>query len=526
MTTPSLEFSLEEIATHIGANAFASITDASTSGLQHLSSILDETPLSIPDISKGITHTDYLAAREQAARATTLAAVTGDARLKEYVEAWVGMQKAYAQKVIAGIKGGVEGLQKQLEKYDEELTKGEQKREALKKLDPKLCGTDAIYLLLKEEVDGLDKVKTEREKTHRALAGSFKVEETLTALINSGIQAIHYRIPSVEEIQELLKDKKYSGPAFEPFTVSTWTSIADLFSRDLELPELAPRARDSVRVRRTGEVSNMNLDDLPIVLSELVRVYQYVLSLAPGTTVVPLGVKEGLSIEIFSTIAISSYFDNNPAVFGVKKMDKGGSKTFIRQESCSAPDKGTFLEAMLHPGVLNHPDLKQVNDFYLQKLLGAMREHQGAYSGFTKTDLQEVARANGFPLSKIYISLGLNEENGIEQISSDDSREEQYKFKDFKVTERQLSYAKDGVAEFGINRFSAQDLASKVTDQRRDMMMSTTVAAGILQQYSKELGLRLVSRDPEMYQRKDRPAAATEPTKAGADKPTGVETLM
>jgi len=175
------------IASLLGADAFAPLRHESAS--KQLTVLLDQQPsVTIPDKIEDDT---YLRLRDQLAKSSTLAAMAGDSRLENYVNQWTELQKRYGRQIIDGVTAGLKKQKEDLELYDQELREGEAERRRYEVLGNKkfleLTNEEIQELqTLKKKVLDLDKTAKDREETYRAVQGVSSVEQTLTALIQSG----------------------------------------------------------------------------------------------------------------------------------------------------------------------------------------------------------------------------------------------------------------------------------------------------------------------------------------------------
>ncbi len=500
----------ESAGTRLGADFLATLVhDAPKSQLVVL--LNQQPPVTLPDFSTSIPHELYLNLREQLTRSTTLAALSGDDRLETLVTQWVGLQQGYARQVINEVQKGVKDQRELLGVADAELRAGEADREQYEVLRKKAVGELGddgwtTFQRLRSKVDQLNRTAEAREQLHRAVAGVSQVEKTLTTLIDLGRDSIHYIIPSVRDAQEKLGNNAYDGPEFQPFLISTRATVSDVFMRNV--PRVARAASGSQPQR------SLNVDILPDVLTELVRAYEYIIDQPMGAVIVPGEIKGSLDFKILGAKGLASYLEDNAHIFGVRKREGEGSRTFTRQESGSVLGRKDFLSYMLD-GKLQGPDAKQANEFYFKQLLALLREKPEAYlGGVTVVEVQSLASAQNLPVSGMYIARNIHTKTtewGLKEIAATPPTDERYVFLKVIPTERQISYMQEAIAEFGINRFSPEDVVAKVHQLHVDYNLSRRVAEWTLQHHHEEWGYRIASSDPVQYQIKDR---STAPAKA------------
>lgn len=491
------------IASLLGADAFAPLRHESAS--KQLTALLDQQPsVTIPDKIEDDT---YLRLRDQLAKSSTLAAMAGDSRLENYVNQWTELQKRYGRQIIDGVTAGLKKQKEDLELYDQELREGEAERRRYEVLGNKkfleLTNEEIQELqTLKKKVLDLDKTAKDREETYRAVQGVSSVEQTLTALIQSGHQAIHYIVPSVKEAQQKLGENKYDGPVFEPFKISNSAQVSDMFLREVVSPNKMPGEEWRREVRT---------EELHPILSELVQIYQHVLSQSPDTVINPGQVSEILHLQNIGVKGLGNYLEANLSVFGVQKQDKAtGSRTFIRKESGKVLNPKAFIEYMLDQR-LQGPDAREVNEFYLQKALALLRETAKAYMGFTKEDVHAITQKHGLPVGRIYVSRNLRHTEGL---TLRDSETETFVFSEIIPTATQVRYVQEAISHFGISRFTPGELVGKVRQLHSGYDMPRKVGEKALQDHYGNWGLKIASTEPLKYQREDRtiPSAATNMT--------------
>ena len=344
---------------------------------------------------------------------------------------------------------------------------------------------------LKKKIDILDETAKEREQVYRIVAGVSRVEQTLTTLIQSGYESIHYVIPSVKEAQQKLGTNSYDGPTFEPFLVSTRAEVRDIFLREVTSPH---------KIRKEESRKELLVDDMPPVLSELVRIYQHVIEQSPGTVINPRQVSEHLHLEKVGVKGLGGYLDDNSRIFGVQKQDQAGSRTFIRKEAGNVLDHKAFLEYMLD-GKLQQFDAKEINEFYLQKALVLMRETPEAYMGFTKEQVHAMTQKHGLPVTRIYVSRNLRNTEGL---TLNDPETETFVFSEIIPTPTQMRYVQEAIIHFGISRFTPGELVGKVRELHPEYNLGRKVGEKVLQDHYGEWGLKIASNDPLKYHREDR----------------------
>ena len=484
----------DSLLSMLGADIFAPLlTDTSQRNLVEL---LDgQIPLKLPDFSQSVSHDKYSIYRGEFAKRATLAALAQDNRLDVLVGEWVELQQKYARQVIKEIKVGIQDQEDLLQAADEELQQGQAIIEShaqyqrMRAGDLDEAGLQKL-IELRKQVQQLEKTREHREQLHRIVAGYSMVEQTLTTMIKSGTQAIHYVIPSVKEIQDRLGRNAYDGPDFQPFLLSVRVEASDtLFLRNKGVP--------TIKRKDPGDIDTT---DLPAVLRELVGVYEHIMDQTPGTTINPTKIKDNLALKILGAKGIGSYLEDHGALFGVEKKGGQGQRMFVRRESGQPVSRKLFLDYILD-GHLQSQDAKPVNDFYFQKALALLRERPDAYEGFTKITVQTIAENNKFPVGKIYIARNLRDTEGIKVVAPEQGSEpEKYAFESVVPTELQLKYALEAVAEFGISRFTPDELARRVHGMHKEYRISTFVAEAVLDQNHTSWSLKLVEQDPVRYQ--------------------------
>lgn len=493
--------------THLGVDFLATLVHDAPKG--QLVALLNQQPsVTLPDFTTSIAHERYLSLREQLARSTTLAALSGDDRLETLVTQWIGLQQSYARQVITEVQAGVREQRELLDLADTELRAGESERKQyglLKKKPVGELGDDGwqTFQRLRDKVAQLDKTAQAREQLHRAIAGVSRVEQTLTTLIGLGRASIHYVIPSVKDAQDKLGNNTYDGPEFQPFLISTRATITDVFLRNVP----------GVTVAASGDrpQRSLNVNLLPDVLTELVRAYEFIIDQPVGEVIVPSTIKTTLKFKILGAKGLASYIEDNAPLFGVRKREEKGSRTFTRQESGSALDRKAFLSYMLD-GKLQGPDAKRTNEFYFKRVLDLLREKPDAYiRGVTVAEVQSLASTQNLPVSGTYIARNMHTKTGewgFKEVPATPTTAERYVFLKVMPTVRQLSYIQEAIAEFGINRFSPDDIAGRVHQLHSDYTLSRRVAEWTLQHHHEEWGYRVASSDPLQYQKKDRSTAS------------------
>ncbi|GEM_PF-2502192 len=494
------------LASLIGADT-SMVHDASRAYLLRL--LDQQSPIVLPNYSSPIEHSQYQRLREQIATSTTLAALAGDARLETLLQQWIQLQQGYTKQVIAGVKDGVKGQQELLAVADAELREGEADREAFERLKRTAVGDldeagFARFQALRASVTKLDQTAVTREQLHRAVAGVSKVEQTLTTLLESSAECIHYTIPSVSEIQDRLGENKYDGPDFQPFLVFTRATVRDMFVRDVATPSLRSR---------NGPQKGLNMANLHPVLSELLAIYDHVMDLQAGAMIVPTDIVRSLKLKIIGAKGLASYFEVNAAAFGVQPAErKAGSRTFIRKEYGTPADRKGFLIDMLD-GKLQQADAKPVNEYYFQQALALLRERPEAYSGgFTKDNVKAIAETNGLPTGRLFIARTMTtraSDFGMKSAPSGEPGVERYVFSKVIPTDMQLRYVKEAVDAFGISRFTVDDAVGKLHRLHNGYRILEKVVGVVLHEHHDGWGLKVASNDPLKYQRQDRSPGAS-----------------
>lgn len=472
---------------------------------RELSNLLEkQLPITVPNFSRVIEHQVYEKTRGQLAETVAIGVIINSNHLDNLVNQWIDLQRGYSRQIIQEAKAGVKDQKDLLEVCNKQLSDGENDRSKFATLSQKKIselGAEGIarYQALSESITKLDRIASEAEQLQRSIDGVVKIEQTLNALIDSGVQCIHYVIPSLKQIQERLGKNTYTGPDFSPFLVSSNASATDIFMRTTS--SAIPRVAD-------GVVST-NLEELPQTLTELVKVYEHISSRPNGETIVPSNIVTSLGLEVIGAKGLASYLEDNGPTFSVEKKQRtSGSRTFTKKEPSRRLDNKSFIVYMVD-GHLQGPDGKEVNEFYFQKALGELREKPEAYLGFTKETIRRIVESKAWLLGRIYIARNLTTRNdlGIERITED-----RYKFSEVIPTELQLRYVKVAVEQFGGNRFSPKDVLNKIHEENEDYRTILTVVDTSLDKNHKTWGLRIASSDPLQYQKIDRPAGAERST--------------
>ena len=494
---------LQRIISCIGADEISAvITEPAKKNLTELLNGLPQ--IRIPEASMPINHDEYLKLRQQIAAFATVAAIAGDSRLEAITEQWVTLQQRYAKQVIKNVNEEIKTQKGLLEEYDKELAKGQADRDYLTKLGKKTViemNEEELtkVVALKRKISQLDETQREREQLHRSIASVSKVETTLRTLIESGIEAVHYRIPSAEEISKRLGNDAYNGPDFDPFIVSRKAAITNLFSRTSAPPSLLPNDKQR----------DLNLETLPKLLEELYLIYEHITKLTSGTAISPAYVKEKLGIEVIGTKGLANYLEYEMTVFCLQKVERAGARVFMRRETGQRLDKKSFIDYMIKH--LQTPDLAEVNDFYFKKALALLREQPPAYEGFTKEHLNRIAENQGLPVSNIYVARNLRTTAGVEEISPERSKSTVYRFKEIIPTARQIECVEEAIEEFGVTRFASRDVVRKVTELHSDYRILSIVVEKVLEREHEKWRLRIASNVPLQYQKINQPMEPAKP---------------
>ena len=471
-------------------------------------------PVNLPD-SNPISHEAYERTLKDLRDCSTMAALSGSNQLEVLMRQLVELQERYAKQVIGKIKEGIGDQNKLLAEKEKELAAGEPDRAKYSAMSKKPIGEMKAREIeefgrLRGIVEKLDETLEFKDRLKKAIDGVSSAETTLTSLIVSGIESIHYSIPSLNTIQDRLGKDEYNGPDFNPFVVSASARVNDLFNRGIEkVKEI--KVGDGVRVS--------SVNDLEPLLGELIKVYEHVINQVPGSKIVPAKLRDELKIENIGAKGLGSYFEENQDVFGVVKIDAPGSRTFTRKETGKILSKEEFLGYMLN-GKLQGPDAQQVNEYYLQKTLAVLRDTPGGYMGFTKDEANAIARKNCFYVSPIFLSRNLNNEKR-EDLGVEFSEEEKgrfYRFSKVVPTELQLRYVAEAIPQLGINRFTPADLLDRIHENHSDYRTAEIVVCHILIEKHKEYGLRVASDDPVEYQKIGETVSAAERRRPRTDR--------
>ncbi len=469
-----------------------------------------------PDFSKLVTPEVYVDIREQLALSATIAAISGDAQLESIVGHWLSLQQGYARQVIKEVNEEIKTQKGMLDEYDKELLAGQKDRNRLTTLARKTVlemeeSELAEVVALKKKITKLDKTQKEREQLHRSINSVSAVDKTLSALIESGSEAIHYVIPKASEIWKRLGSNSYTGPDFIPFVITKTAMPNDIFPRSQTPPDI--RKPNST----THNTTNTNLNALPDILSELVKMYNYVVAQPASVRIIPSEVKDHLNIESLTVKGIAAYLDDNNEIFGVEKIEAAGSRTFTKKALSTVMVNQEFIKHMTQ-GRLKQADAQTVNSFYFQKALAMLREQPAAYEGFTKDTLSNISENEALLVSSMYISLNLrNSESrtaqGI-QILKESDGDTVYRFTKIVPTDRHFQYLEDAVKEFGIARFSPADLMKKAHSAHGEVRIIPAVVETALQERYEQWGLRIAGNDPLTYQKEERSLPPVKPKSA------------
>ncbi|MFH1290427.1 MAG: hypothetical protein ABIH92_03395 [Nanoarchaeota archaeon] len=474
--------------------------------------------IAIPDFSSEISHEKYMQLRMDLKVSTTLAALADAEQLGEIGDKWIQLQTGYARQVISQVTQGKTSQEAKLARLESEIEAGEKTRTELAEIGrltaAELDDQGIEKLLdLRSAVEKLDKKVEEANGISQAIAGISRVEQTLTTLIENPVESINYIIPSAEDIQQRLAENRYNGPDFDPFSVSPKVSPKDIFVRN----GVAPVIR---RVQRSnkGKGYNIDLNDMPQILQDLLKLYDHVLEQAPGTKMVAARVREELGFEKLGQQTTGAYIEDHMGIFGVTKVESANSRTFIRAETGVCLDREAFVNLIVDN--LKQQDKPEVRGFYLGKTLHLLRERPEAYTGFTKEEVQALAENARFPLNSRYIARRLNadlESLGIEAKTKED--ETVLIFSEVIPTERQMTYIPQAVETFGANPFTARDIVAKVHELEPEYNMSLRVTEFVLDRdYATkgDTGYRITTRKPEITYKK---RAAKKGGKNAADAP-------
>lgn len=494
----------------LNGEAFSSIYTETAK--QYLTKLLDEQQsiIDIPDFMTTLPHESYSSVREQVAVSATLAAILGDSRLENLLRKWTQLQQGYAKQIIYDLNSGVQEQKNQLAYFDQELKAGEAERQDYEKLSKIAVGnlsTEKLqhFAQLKVKITGLDATAKKREQLHRSMSGISKAEQTLTRLIESGIDAIHYIIPSAKQTLEHLAHKTYDGPEFIPFSVSKKITIADIFLRNAETPSIIPNDKQR----------KLDLTNLPPVLSELVAIYQHITAQNPGTTIIPSKIIETLDAQKIMARGLGSYLEDHAAIFGVAKRENPGSRTFTRQETGTTFDTQGLINYLLS-NRLQQEDQQGVNQFYFQKALLLLREQPIAYEGFTKETIEMIAENQSLPVSGMYIARNLKKESGIKciKLARTQNQHDVYVFDEIIPTSRQIEYTYEAVKEFGLTRFTLRELVLKVTNIHNDYRILSPVAEKVISENGEQWEVEKVCNEPIKYQTRNSPQETKKKPKA------------
>ncbi len=494
---------------------------------RYIALLLDNQPeVQLPDFGDMLVHETYERVRQQLATQVTLAGLIGHESLASLVDTWVELQKGYAEHLMKKMDGILDDQRQLLSAANDDLEAGQPDRDELAQLSQLSAGEmedDQLsrMLQLRKKVESLDKTVEERDEFQRSIASASIVEETLGALSKMGRPSIHYGLQPIASLQDELAKGTYTGPLLDPFTIYTNTKIDDLFSRDVSIPSIlqsnfdpAPTNGDGNGVDHNGDTANGNgdvdLSELPDVLSDIVKLYEAVRAIEPGQHIDCTKLKNENALDAHKTRAISGYLSNDESVFGVELKMISKRRQFVRRAGGTPQMSRSDLIKYMLKGKISQPYMKLINQFYLEKAAELMREHPKAYDGFTKTELKKVVADNGLHVSAMYLGKNFHELDGVERTHEGayHADPDVYVFTEIQASETQIAHVQLATEEFGINRFEPGDLVAKVKQMNGGYVLAEKVAAHIMDANLEEWGFRLASKDPLQYQKADRSGSA------------------
>jgi len=455
---------------------------------------------------------EYERRRKIYLQAAALATITDHDKRAEILQGWDKMQSVYARMTCESIRRGRPEYIGLVKTSDEDIARLRENEEEFRQITARIAtkrtpeDTQRMRELL-SEIDKLDMARNDREEHANVLAHIDRAVAELSAFLKlPGVERIHYRLMSKDQILDRLGKGTYDSIPFKPFEMAGRGKIINHLVVQSTVQNL-----ESKTDKGSKKITPLRLQEKPDLLENLLGLKRVIDVYVVGSEFI----SGDVTYDELSSKAIGGYLWKGKDLFGVKaekkSMGQGNFRRVFKKLAGTPMSEQHFIGGILK--ILNATDLGEVNIFYLEKTLLALREDKRGYPGFKAEDVTSLCRERfNYPLERR--SVGVNfgkypEKYGITVVDEHPPR--RYKFAEIIPTERQFARVREVVPGFGFEEFTTPNIFDKTG-------IPPAVIVHIL---DHEKGVNKLA--PHKYQRSERPPSLGEQADARQPNPGTTE---